>query len=288
MYYIKGANKIYGPLTAEKVRTLLSIKRITLDVPISTDQQTWLPLKSFPELVSSDAAQDSSSPDSTQATPVTTATPVTVGSNTGSTSSSGSMSFDFLQNNNSSASSSGNANNPFAQQQLAVTPTPVQTASPAVPVPEEQWYISTDGVNGYGPYPTSQIIGMIQNGQILSNNLAWRNGENAVQISAIPSFANYFNFGAPNFNGSMGFSNNSHSSRGHHRYHGPRHSRTTYILLGLFFGCLGMHNFYAGYSGRGAIQLISTLLCIGWAFVPLWVLIEVCTETRDGNGVPFE
>jgi hypothetical protein len=27
-------------------------------------------------------------------------------------------------------------------------------------------------------------------------------------------------------------------------------SRGVYIILGLFFGCLGIHNFYAGHNGR--------------------------------------
>lgn len=290
MYYIKGSNKIYGPISAEKVRELLAGKRINLNVQVSTDQKTWRPLNTFPEFASSNATQN---PSSGMPTPVTTATPVTVGNNTRSVNptsvnSSGSMSFDFLQNANSSALPSENANNPFAQQQFSMAPTPVQSvpvqqaAQSSIPVPEEQWFLSNDGVNGYGPYPTSQVVAMIQNRQIQANSLAWRNGENAVQISIIPSFANYFNRGSANYANS----NKRHGRKKVH--HGPVHSRTTYILLGFFFGCLGFHNFYAGYVGRGLIQLLSILCLIGIFFVPLWVLIEICTVTRDARGVPFE
>lgn len=65
-------------------------------------------------------------------------------------------------------------------------------------------------------------------------------------------------------------------------------SRGVYIILGLFFGCLGIHNFYAGHYGRGAAQLIITLL-LGWLIIGLvitvlWSLIEIIAETHDGDG----
>jgi len=68
----------------------------------------------------------------------------------------------------------------------------------------------------------------------------------------------------------------------------PAKSRGIYIILGLFLGCLGIHNFYAGYHGRGATQLIITIL-LGWLVVGLiitgiWALIEICSVTQDGNG----
>jgi TM2 domain-containing membrane protein YozV len=68
----------------------------------------------------------------------------------------------------------------------------------------------------------------------------------------------------------------------------PRKSRGVYIILGLFLGTLGIHNFYAGYHGRGAAQLIITLL-LGWVIIGLlitvpWALIEICLVTEDTNG----
>lgn len=60
-------------------------------------------------------------------------------------------------------------------------------------------------------------------------------------------------------------------------------SRVTYIILGLLFGGIGIHNFYAGYSGRGILQLI---FC--WTFIPAIIaLIEVLTVKKDGRGIPF-
>lgn len=36
----------------------------------------------------------------------------------------------------------------------------------------------------------------------------------------------------------------------------PTKSRGAHIILGLLFGCVGFHNFYAGHNGRGAFKLI--------------------------------
>jgi TM2 domain-containing membrane protein YozV len=69
----------------------------------------------------------------------------------------------------------------------------------------------------------------------------------------------------------------------------PQKSRGTYIILGLFLGCLGIHNFYAGHRVQGAAQLVVTLL-LGWVFIGLvitvlWSLAEICTVDEDGDGV---
>ena len=68
-------------------------------------------------------------------------------------------------------------------------------------------------------------------------------------------------------------------------------NRSTYILLAVFFGGLGIHNFYAGYTGRGIAQLL-ILLLTGWLILPavavfIWVLVEICIITRDADNVPF-
>ena len=68
-------------------------------------------------------------------------------------------------------------------------------------------------------------------------------------------------------------------------------SRTSFVVMGLFLGCFGVHNFFAGYTGRAIAQLLITILT-GWLILPLfaawiWTIVEVCTVTNDAQGVPF-
>lgn len=67
-------------------------------------------------------------------------------------------------------------------------------------------------------------------------------------------------------------------------------SRIVYIVLALVFGEIGVHNFYAGYFGRGVAQLLITVLSFGLLFwIPwIWAVIEICAVDHDGKGVPFE
>ncbi len=73
---------------------------------------------------------------------------------------------------------------------------------------------------------------------------------------------------------------------------GEQKSRPIYILLGIFLGELGIHNFYAGYNSKGIKQLILSLLFSWTVFIPfivyIWAIIDVCTVTKDASGRPFE
>ena len=73
---------------------------------------------------------------------------------------------------------------------------------------------------------------------------------------------------------------------------GEAKERIIYILLAIFLGGFGIHNFYAGYTGKGIAQLLITLLLF-WLVIPLlvvfvWVIIEIITVTKDAKGVPFK
>ena len=99
-------------------------------------------------------------------------------------------------------------------------------------------------------------------------------------------------------------------------------SRAAYILFGLLFGGMGIHDFYAGYAGKGflkiVISLVGSFMFFGGGFAlavgaavndidsapegmatmpalglfmlgaqSLYILIQICTVTRDSKGVPF-
>lgn len=65
------------------------------------------------------------------------------------------------------------------------------------------------------------------------------------------------------------------------------------LLLGLFIGTLGIHNFYLGHTGRGIAQLLITILTLGIGVLITgpWVLIEIIMmvtgSLKDGMGRPL-
>lgn len=62
-----------------------------------------------------------------------------------------------------------------------------------------------------------------------------------------------------------------------------------YVLLGVFLGVFGVHNFYAGYIGRGVTKLLITFLSVGGLFWIswLWAIVEIIVVRIDSRGVPF-
>jgi TM2 domain-containing membrane protein YozV len=72
-------------------------------------------------------------------------------------------------------------------------------------------------------------------------------------------------------------------------YPAPPKSRMAFILLGIFLGCFGVHNFYAGYTGKAIAQLCITILSVFILSLvtAIWAIIEVITIDRDSNGVPM-
>ncbi len=72
-------------------------------------------------------------------------------------------------------------------------------------------------------------------------------------------------------------------------YASTHKSRTSYIVLGILLGALGIHNFYAGYTGRAVGQLCLTVLTLGYLGIVswIWAIIEICIVEKDSTGVRF-
>ena len=69
-------------------------------------------------------------------------------------------------------------------------------------------------------------------------------------------------------------------------------SRSIYIILGIFLGSLGVHNFYAGRIAQGLVQLLVSVLFYWMCGVPamimgIWALVECFTIRADAEGEPF-
>ncbi len=69
----------------------------------------------------------------------------------------------------------------------------------------------------------------------------------------------------------------------------PRKSRVVFVLLAIFMGVFGAHNFYAGYNKRGVIQLcITVLTCFfGSIITGIWAIVEACIIDHDNDGITF-
>ena len=67
-------------------------------------------------------------------------------------------------------------------------------------------------------------------------------------------------------------------------------SKMTAGLLGIFLGCIGIHNFYLGNTGRGIAQIIVSIVTCGmgsiWGFVE-GILILTGTINTDADGNPL-
>lgn len=66
--------------------------------------------------------------------------------------------------------------------------------------------------------------------------------------------------------------------------------KVVYLVLALLIGTLGIHNFYAGYTNKGVIQLLVSLVSCGIfaPFVAIWAIVEALTVDKDAAGLPFK
>ena len=63
-------------------------------------------------------------------------------------------------------------------------------------------------------------------------------------------------------------------------------SKVAFVLLGIFLGSLGIHNFYIGRTKQGVIQLLITILSAGGLSIVswIWAIIDICTINADASG----
>lgn len=173
--------------------------------------------------------------------------------------------------------------------------TPTTPPSPAYSPPVQQSVAGSDTylllINGQqsGPYTINQMKAMWQNGTINAGTAYWQAGMPQWQsLSNIRHFLDMPSgnqFGAPVIVNQVGYQVGYPVQQV-----AIAKSRVTFVLLGLFLGCLGIHNFYAGYSGKGVAQLLITIF-LGWVFglgifiTGVWALIEIIVVSNDAQGV---
>lgn len=148
----------------------------------------------------------------------------------------------------------------------------------------------------FGPHSADELRGLITSGTLTAADLVWREGMPgwAPAHTVFPSVPPPPPSPAPAPGAAWSGPVPGHGHAAYpypYPYPATGKSRLSYVLLGVFLGGLGIHNFYAGYTGRGVTQLVLTVF-LWWLVVPLfvvavWALVEVVTVTEDAQGVRF-
>ena len=144
------------------------------------------------------------------------------------------------------------------------------------------WYYEENG-NRIGPVDEATMRSLIANRAISIDTLVWTNG----MANWTPLQQTQLAAGLPVPPPMPGNPNPAYPNS-------QNKDRVAYILLALFLGGLGIHNFYAGYNKTGLIQLLlvlpgAFLTCgISALVVSIWAIIEACTVEQDANGVRFK
>ena len=164
-------------------------------------------------------------------------------------------------------------------------------------------------INGQrtGPYEPQDIKRMLQQGAIGFDTQFWKDGmlswetvgsqrhlfETAYQQPGARPTQNYQpqpQYGQPQY-GQQPMQVYQQQRLAQQMYGTPPKNRLAYILLALFLGGLGIHNFYAGYTSKGVAQLLLTLLLFWTILVPLavwiWTIVEMVTVDHDAEGNPM-
>ncbi|MEY3958163.1 MAG: hypothetical protein RJA37_766 [Verrucomicrobiota bacterium] len=140
------------------------------------------------------------------------------------------------------------------------------------------WYYQ-QGTERKGPVDEATVRSLISSGVISIDTLVWTEGMPSWTPLQQTSLAAGLPVPPPAM---QGYAKTAAA-------HPDAKDRVAYVLLAVLLG-IGIHNFYAGYTGRGIAQLLlSILTCfILWPFIWIWCIIEACTVTQDANGVRFK
>lgn len=144
------------------------------------------------------------------------------------------------------------------------------------------WYYAVNGQRR-GPHEEAVIIRMVKAGQISVDTPVWTQGMSAWVKLSQSTLGTKVTLPPPAPSGAQpAYYGNQVTMQA------DRKDRTAYVLLAIFIG-MGIHNFYAGNTTRGVIQLLLVLGSCFFLWLPVWIwcIIEAIVVKEDGRGVPF-
>jgi TM2 domain-containing membrane protein YozV len=143
------------------------------------------------------------------------------------------------------------------------------------------WYYEQNG-NRIGPVDEATMRGLIANRTISIDTLVWTNGMANWTPLQQTQLAAGLPVPPPSLNAAP------------QAYNATAKDRVAYVLLAVFLGGIGIHNFYAGFTSRGTVQLLvgifGGLITCGIATfgIHIWAIVEAVTVEQDANGVRFK
>lgn len=142
-----------------------------------------------------------------------------------------------------------------------------------------------------GPFTSSQVQESINQGLLTVDELAWRPGNPAWKpIGVLLDLPGYIPPVSTQL-APQGYASSSAQAQSLPLTSGNPKSKQAYLILAIFLGGLGIHNFYAGYTGKAIVQLLLTLILCETIIIPIgiwiWALVEGFTVDQDANGVRF-
>ena len=146
---------------------------------------------------------------------------------------------------------------------------------------ETEWYLVREhGGEQYGPFRTSELQGLVDDGRLTPTDRLWSDGMtdwqpasslsqlglNWPQLRKVPPPVSPY--GQPTVQGD-----------------GPRYDESDRFIaaaLAILLGTFGAHKFFYGATGAGVIMLLLTFTCVGSAFTwPLGIIEVVIYLTKS-------
>ncbi len=194
-YYVKVVGRPFGPIEAEKIVQMVSDGKLSRESEVSANRLDWFPLGEVAELRQAlNVGLPTASPFGGAGADDSDAR-VWYVTNDGVT-----QYGPMTQNEILQALQSGQLQPTASAWRNGEQARPISEISAfrprnAAPAERKEWYYSSDGRSGYGPYAVSEILAFVEQGRANFDSLVWRLGENSRAMRDEPAFINAYNAG---------------------------------------------------------------------------------------------
>lgn len=202
-YFVEVSGRSFGPFPVATIQNWVSSGRVTAESKVSSNKVEWKRADEFPELAPLFGKSGGSSPGATS-DPDAAVWNLSVDGQTAYGPYRASDILQWIREGRVKGETlvwrqGENARQImtepyFALQFSAPTPPPgtegySSAVGSAVGGEEAEWYYSSDGIQGYGPYTISDILSFVAQGRANIDSVVWRQGENARRMRTEPAFS---------------------------------------------------------------------------------------------------